>query len=99
MFSAGRLKHPRKTPRLIHLTMEDDMRLTKTLLSPLALAAALAVTAPVAAMAMPAAHAAVAGTSPAAPADYLWQGHHYQYHHNGHYYNHREKKDNQWSYY
>jgi hypothetical protein len=80
--------------------MEDTMRLTKkrSLLSPFALAAALTVCAPMAAIAMPVTHADGAASSAATQADYLYQGHHYHYHHDGHYYDHRDYKNSHWSY-
>jgi hypothetical protein len=79
-----------------------QVQLTKklSLLSPFALATALAVAAPMAATAMPASQpldVAVAATS--TQADYLYQSHHYHYHYNGHYYNHRAYKQNHWSCY
>jgi len=73
--------------------------LKRSLLSPFALAAALTVCAPMAALAMPAAPQPVSAVSSATtPADYLYQGHHYHYHYNGHYYNHRTRKGSNWSY-
>jgi hypothetical protein len=32
-------------------------------------------------------------------ADYTWQGKHYNYHQNGHYYNHRRKENGHYKYY
>jgi hypothetical protein len=81
--------------------MEITMRLTRnrSLLSPFALAAALTVCAPMAALAMPVAQQPDSAASRAAtPADYLYQGHHYHYRHDGHYYDHRDYKNSHWSY-
>ncbi len=71
-----------------------------SLLSPFALATALAVAAPMAATAMPASQrvdVSVAGTS--IQTDYLYQSRHYHYRDHGRYYNHRAYKHDHWSYY